>query len=195
MCSTKTDLLEEITGLLGGRSAEEITFGEITTGAHNDFEKATKIARSMVTEYGMSELGPVQLEQQQGGVFLGRDYNKSRNFSNEIAHEIDLEMRKIMDECYAKAKEILTKEKDLVKLIAESLLEYETLTKEQIDYLVKHGEMPEVESLNDFNITELKSRAKSAGVKGYAKMSKEELIDALDSLDKEEKSEEVKEEE
>ncbi|MBE6150581.1 MAG: ATP-dependent zinc metalloprotease FtsH [Firmicutes bacterium] len=193
--STKTELLEQITGLLGGRVSEELNFGEITTGAHNDFEKATKIARSMVTEYGMSELGPVQLEQQQGGVFLGRDYNKSRNFSNEIAHEIDLEMRKIMDECYAKAKEILTKEKDLVKLIAESLLEYETLTKEQIDYLVEHGEMPEVESLNDFNITELKSRAKSAGVKGYAKMSKEELIDALDSLDKEEKSEEIKEEE
>ena len=193
--STKTELLEQITGLLGGRVSEELNFGEITTGAHNDFEKATKIARSMVTEYGMSELGPVQLEQQQGGVFLGRDYNKSRNFSNEIAHEIDLEMRKIMDECYAKAKEILTKEKDLVKLIAESLLEYETLTKEQIDYLVEHGEMPEVESLNDFNITELKSRAKSAGVKSYAKMSKEELIDALDSLDKEEKSEEVKEEE
>ncbi len=193
--STKTELLEQITGLLGGRVSEELNFGEITTGAHNDFEKATKIARSMVTEYGMSELGPVQLEQQQGGVFLGRDYNKSRNFSNEIAHEIDLEMRKIMDECYAKAKEILTKEKDLVKLIAESLLEYETLTKEQIDYLVEHGEMPEVESLNDFNITELKSRAKAAGVKGYAKMSKEELIEALDSLDKEEKNEETKEEE
>ena len=194
--STKTELLEQITGLLGGRVSEELNFGEITTGAHNDFEKATKIARSMVTEYGMSELGPVQLEQQQGGVFLGRDYNKSRNFSNEIAHEIDLEMRKIMDECYAKAKEILTKEKDLVKLIAESLLEYETLTKEQIEYLVEHGEMPEVESLSDFNITELKSRAKAAGIKGYAKMSKEELIESLDNLDKEEiNNKETKEEE
>ena len=153
----------------------------------------------MVTEYGMSELGPVQLEQQQGGVFLGRDYNKSRNFSNEIAHEIDLQMRKIMDECYNKAKEILDKEKDLVKLIAETLLEYETLTKEQIDYLVEHGEMPEVESLSDFNLTELKSRAKAAGIKGYGKMTKDELVDALDNLDKEEEekneSEEEKEEE
>ena len=73
LCSTKTDLLEEITGLLGGRTAEEITFGEITTGAHNDFEKATKIARAMVTEYGMSDLGPLQFEQQSGSVFLGRD--------------------------------------------------------------------------------------------------------------------------
>ncbi len=187
--STKKELLEQITGLLGGRVSEEINFGEITTGAHNDFEKATKIARAMVTEYGMSDLGPVQLEQQEGGVFLGRDYNKSRNFSNEIAHEIDLEMRKIMDECYKKAKEILTKEKDLVKLIAETLLEYETLTKEQIDYLVENGHMPEVESLNDFNISELKTRAKEAGIKGCSKMTKEELIDALDNLDKEDNEE------
>ena len=86
LCSTKTDLLEEITGLLGGRTAEEITFGEITTGAHNDFEKATKIARAMVTEYGMSDLGPLQFEQQEGSVFLGRDYNKSQHFSNEVAN-------------------------------------------------------------------------------------------------------------
>ncbi len=188
--STKKELLEQITGLLGGRVSEEINFGEITTGAHNDFEKATKIARAMVTEYGMSDLGPVQLEQQEGGVFLGRDYNKSRNFSNEIAHEIDLEMRKIMDECYKKAKEILTKEKDLVKLIAETLLEYETLTKEQIDYLVENGHMPEVESLSDFNISELKTRAKEAGIKGYSKMTKEELIDSLDNLDKEDEEKE-----
>jgi len=143
--STKTELLEQITGLLGGRVSEELTFGEISTGAHNDFEKATKIARAMVTEYGMSDLGPVQLEQQEGGVFLGRDYGKSRNFSNEVAHEIDLEMRKIIDECYDKAKKILKENEDLVKLIAETLLEYETLTKEQIEYLVKNGHMPEDE--------------------------------------------------
>ena len=105
--STKKELIEQITGLLGGRVSEELNFGEITTGAHNDFEKATKIARAMVTEYGMSDLGPVQLEQQEGGVFLGRDYNKSRNFSNEVAHEIDLEMRKIINECYDNAKKIL----------------------------------------------------------------------------------------
>ena len=144
--STKTELLEEITGLLGGRVSEELTFGEISTGAHNDFEKATKIARAMVTEYGMSDLGPVQLEQQEGGVFLGRDYGKTRNFSNEVAHEIDLEMRKIIDECYENAKKILSENKDLVKLIAETLLEYETLTKEQIEYLVKNGKMPDEEA-------------------------------------------------
>ena len=142
ICSTKTDLLEEITGLLGGRTAEELVFGEITTGAHNDFEKATKIARAMVTEYGMSDLGPLQFEQQEGSVFLGRDYNKSHNFSNEVANEIDMEMRKIIDECHAKATEIIKQNMDLLKLIAESLLEQETLTKEEIDYLVANGHSP-----------------------------------------------------
>ena len=142
ICSTKTDLLEEITGLLGGRTAEELVFGEITTGAHNDFEKATKIARAMVTEYGMSDLGPLQFEQQEGSVFLGRDYNKSHNFSNEVANEIDMEMRKIIDECHAKATEIIKQNMDLLKLIAESLLEQETLTKEEIDYLVVNGHLP-----------------------------------------------------
>ena len=142
ICSTKTDLLEEITGLLGGRTAEEVVFGEITTGAHNDFEKATKIARAMVTEYGMSDLGPLQFEQQEGSVFLGRDYNKSHNFSNEVANEIDMEMRKIIDECHAKATKIIKENMSLLKLIAESLLEQETLTKEEIDYLVANGHLP-----------------------------------------------------
>ena len=160
--STKTELLEEITGLLGGRVSEELTFGEISTGAHNDFEKATKIARAMVTEYGMSDLGPVQLEQQEGGVFLGRDYGKTRNFSNEVAHEIDLEMRKIIDECYENAKKILSDNKDLVKLIAETLLEYETLTKEQIEYLVKNGKMPdeEIDIENDAEAEDVKNSSK-----------------------------------
>ena len=175
--ATKSELLERITGLLGGRVSEEIEFKEVTTGAHNDFEKATKIARSMVTEYGMSDLGPVQLEQQEGGVFLGRDYNKSKNFSNEIAHEIDKEVRKIIDECYKQAHKILEENKDLVKLIAETLLEYETITKEQIDSLVETGHMP-IEK--DETLTGLKARAKEKGIKGYTKMNKEELEAALE---------------
>ena len=170
--STKTQLIERITGLLGGRTSEELEFNEVTTGAHNDFEKATKIARAMVTEYGMSDLGLVQLEQQEGGVFLGRDYNKSRNFSNEMAHEIDMEVRKIMDACHEKAKQILTENKDLVKLIAETLLEYETITKEEIDSLVETGHMPEDKSET---MAELKAKAKEMGVKGYTKMTREEL--------------------
>ena len=182
-CSTKTDLLEEITGLLGGRTAEEITFGEITTGAHNDFEKATKIARAMVTEYGMSDLGPLQFEQQSGSVFLGRDYNKPQHFSNEVANEIDMEMRKIINNCHKQAKEIITKNKDLLELIAETLLEYETLTKEQIDYLVENGYMPEEDKTDNYesmSTTKLREIAKEKGIKNYSKMSKAELLKELD---------------
>ena len=176
---TKRELLEQITGLLGGRVSEELNFGEITTGAHNDFEKATKIARSMVTEYGMSDLGPVQLEHQSEGVFLGRDYNKSRNFSDIVAHEIDEEIRKIVGECYQKATEILKQNKDLVKLIAEALMERETLTKEQIEYLVEHKELPKETELEDMTLEELKELSKEKDIKGYSKLNKEELIDLL----------------
>ena len=183
LCSTKTDLLEEITGLLGGRTAEEITFGEITTGAHNDFEKATKIARAMVTEYGMSDLGPLQFEQQSGSVFLGRDYNKPQHFSNEVANEIDMEMRKIIDDCHKKATEIIKKNKDLLKLLADTLLEYETLTKEQIDYLVEYGKMPDedLDNLESLSITKLRELAKEKGIKNYSKMNKAELLKELDN--------------
>lgn len=186
--STKKELLESISGLLGGRVTEEIMFGEVTTGAHNDFEKATKIARAMVTEYGMSDLGPIQLEQQEGGVFLGRDYNKSKNFSNEVAHEIDLEMRKIVNQCYKQTEKIIKENKDLLTLIANALLEYETITKEQIDYLVENGRMPkdEEEILTAKSLTELKEMAKDKDIKGYSKMNKQELIDSLEKEDKEE---------
>jgi len=188
--STKNELLESICGLLGGRIAEDFIFNEVTTGAHNDIERATKIARSMVTEYGMSSLGPIQLETQEGSVFLGRDYNKSRNFSSQVAYEIDQEMRKIMGECYDRASKIIKDNKDLLDLIANSLIEHETLTKEQIDYLVEHGCMPNLEdeevannfeeaSLNDLTISELKELAREKGIKGYSKMSKEELIEEL----------------
>ena len=184
LCSTKTDLLEEITGLLGGRTAEEVVFGEITTGAHNDFEKATKIARAMVTEYGMSDLGPLQFEQQEGSVFLGRDYNKMQHFSNEVANEIDMEMRKIIDNCHKKATEIIKQNRDLLKLIAEALLEYETLTKEQIDYLVANGKMPEEDeetSYEAMSVTKLREIAKEKGIKNYSKLTKAELLKELDS--------------
>ncbi|MBP3635326.1 MAG: ATP-dependent zinc metalloprotease FtsH [Bacilli bacterium] len=174
--STKNELLEKISGFLGGRVAEEIVFNEVTTGAHNDFEKATKIARSMVTEYGMSSLGPVQLEHQESSVFLGRDYNKSRNFSDAVALEIDQEVRKIISEQYEITKKIINENKDLLDLIANALLEYETITKEQIDYLVEHGKMPtEEEVKNESTLKELKEKAKSLGIKGYTKMNKEEL--------------------
>ena len=184
--ATKRELLEQITGLLGGRVSEELNFGEITTGAHNDFEKATKIARAMVTEYGMSDLGPVQLEQQSESVFIGRDYNKSRNFSDIVAHEIDEEMRKIVGECYKQATKILKENSDLVKLIAEALLERETLTKEQIDYLVENKKLPpeeESSKFEDMTLDELKDLAKEKEIKGYSKLSKDDLIRLLEAND------------
>ena len=181
--ATENELLEKITGLLGGRVAEEITFGEVTTGAQNDFEQATKIARAMVTEYGMSDLGPVQYESNDGSVFLGRDYNKSKNFSSQVAFEIDQEIRKIIDKCYKKAHEILKSNKDLMKLIAETLIEKETLTKEEIDCLVANGCLPKEEvkeiSIEDLSLADLKDMAKEKKIKGYTKMTKEELIDKL----------------
>ena len=186
--ATKTELLEQIMGLLGGRVAEEVVFGEITTGAHNDFSKATKIARSMVTEYGMSSLGPVQLETPEGSSFLGRDYNKNRNFSDQVALEIDNEVRKIINDCYSKAKKIIEKNRDLLDLIASNLIEHETLTKEQIDYIAENGKMPVEEMLDDVNLSKLKEMAKAQGIKGYSSMNKDELKKALSSdLSEEEK--------
>ena len=138
---TKKELLDSICGLLGGRVAEEITFNEITTGAHDDFKKATNIARKMVTEYGMSSLGPMMLDEPTENTFLGRDYNKNKNFSDIVAHEIDEEMRSIINSCYEKSKKILKENQKLLKLIAETLLEEETITKEQIDSLVEHGKI------------------------------------------------------
>ena len=140
--ATKNELLASITGLLGGRVSEELFFGEISTGASDDFSRATRIARSMVTEYGMSDLGPVQLEHKSEGVFLGRDYtNNTKNFSDTVALEIDQEVRKIVDECYKKATKILKDNKDLVKLLSDTLIEKETITKEEIDELVSTGKL------------------------------------------------------
>ncbi|MBR2712928.1 MAG: ATP-dependent zinc metalloprotease FtsH [Bacilli bacterium] len=149
--ATKNELLDKISGYLGGRVAEEIMFKEVTTGASNDFEKATKIARSMVTEYGMSELGPIQLEEETSSVFLGRDYNKSRNFSSQVAFQIDEEVRKIIHEQYEISKKIIKDNKDLLDLIANALLEKETITREEIDYLVKNKKLPEDEKLDNLD--------------------------------------------
>ncbi len=202
---TKKELLDSISGFLAGRVAEEIMFNEVTTGAQNDFEQATKIARAMVTEYGMSDLGPIQFEEQQSSVFLGRDYNKAQNFSHEVAKQIDEEVRKIITTQYEVTKKIVKANMDLLKLIAETLLEYETITKEQIDYLVKNGKMPEedikaheefekalkdsekketkeqiaVAKLEDLTLDDLKDIAKEEGIKDYYKLNKKELIDKL----------------
>ena len=141
---TKNELIAEITGLLGGRTSEEIFFKDVTTGASNDIERATQIARSMVVEYGMSSLGPIQYERNTGSVFLGRDYtNAQRNFSSTVAEEIDKEIRKIIEDAHKQAYEILTSRKEDVILIAETLLQNETINEEEIDYLLKNRKMPD----------------------------------------------------
>ena len=137
MMNTKKDLLATITSYLGGRSAEELFFDDITTGAVNDIERATNLARDMVTLYGMSTLGPVKYDGGNGNVFLGRDYNAPSNVSGQVAFEIDQEVRKIIDECHDKAKAIIKEHKDELVKIAEALMEYETLTSEQIERLIK----------------------------------------------------------
>ena len=152
--ATKNELLAQITGLLGGRVSEELYVGEISTGASDDFSKATKIARSMVTEYGMSDLGPVQLEEKQGSVFLGRDYAKDKNFSDTVALEIDTEVRKIIDKCYKQATKILKENEKLVHLISNILIEHETITKEEIDELVATGKIAKYEKSNKTTETE-----------------------------------------
>ena len=178
---TKNELLSSIIGLLGGRVSEEMFLGEITTGASDDFRRATNIARSMVTEYGMSDLGPMQLEQKSEGVFLGRDYTKTKNFSDQVALEIDKEVRKIIENCYEEAKKVLKKNEKLVWLLSDALMENETLTKEQIESLVETGKInPDIEENTTGNTTlKLKEMAKAKGIKNYTKMTKEELEEAL----------------
>ena len=180
--ATEKELLASITGLLGGRASEEIFLGEITTGASDDFKKATNIARSMVTEYGMSELGPMQYEQKSEGVFLGRDYGKTKNFSDQVALEIDKATRDIIEKCYEKAKKIIKDNQKLVHLLSEALIKNETLTKEQIEAIVATNSLDCLNggsSGNGLTLTELKAKAKELKIKGYSKMNKEELEQAI----------------
>ena len=154
--NTKNDLMSAITGYMGGRVAEEVFFDDITTGAVNDIEQATKMARDMVTLYGMSDLGPVQYDHGQQNVFLGRDYNSSSNVSGQVAFEIDQEIRKIIDQCHDEAKKIILEHKEELIKIAEALIENETLTAEQIDKIIKG------EPFLDLPTPEMKAAAASA---------------------------------
>ncbi len=143
---SKSELEARIVGYLGGRSSEEIFFKDVSTGASNDIEVATRIARSMVTEYGMSSLGPIQYERDTGSVFLGRDYTSTqKNFSTQVAFEIDSEVRKIIDNAHEMALKIIRDNKEDVILIAETLLEKETITAEEIDILLKNRTLKPVE--------------------------------------------------
>ncbi|SDY94645.1 ATP-dependent zinc metalloprotease FtsH [Thermoactinomyces sp. DSM 45892] len=140
--ATKGELLDRVTGILGGRVAEEIIFGEVSTGASNDFEKATAIVRSMITEYGMSDrLATMQFGRSQGQVFLGRDIGHEQNYSDQVAYEIDSEMQELIRTCYKRAMDILNERRDQLELLAQTLLSRETLDEEQIKQLLDTGKI------------------------------------------------------
>ena len=156
---TKSQLIETITGLLGGRTAEELMFGDVSTGASNDLERATAIARSMVTQYGMSKLGPITYEKNAGYSYLGRDYSEGKNFSDTIAQEIDEEVRNIINECHNSAAKILTENIDKLKAIAHYLMEIETIYKNDIDEIMSTGKLKraDMKSSSNSNLNELGS--------------------------------------
>ncbi|WP_062051247.1 ATP-dependent zinc metalloprotease FtsH [Bacillus sp. JCM 19034] len=179
---TKPELLDKIIGLLGGRVAEEVQFGEVSTGAHNDFQRATAIARKMVTEYGMSEkLGPMQFGSNSGGqVFLGRDIQNEQNYSEAFAHEIDLEVQRIIKECYERCRQILTENKASLDLVAETLLEIETLDAEQIKSLINEGKLPDDHHMNRHN---QKGEESNGDVKVNIQTKQEDQVDLTEDKD------------
>jgi len=141
--SSRTELINQMTQALGGRVAEEIVFGDITTGAANDLERVTEVAREMVTEFGMSEkLGPITYGRKHGPVFLGKEFAEERNYSEEAARLIDTEIRNLVDHCYTRARELVLEKRDRLDLLAQALLERETLTQEEVQSLVEHGVLP-----------------------------------------------------
>ena len=144
--NSRKELMDTITSYMGGRAAEEIFFGDVTTGASSDIQQATRIAKDMVTTYGMSDLGPIQYNSGNDSVFLGRDYNSPSNASSQVAYEIDTEVRKIIESCHQLAKKIIEEHKaDLIK-IADTLMEKETLTAEEIEELLKKETKEEVKA-------------------------------------------------
>ena len=188
---TKNELIAQITGLLGGRTSEEIFFQDVSTGASNDIEEATRLARLMVTEFGMSELGPIQYEKNTGSVFLGRDYaNTQKNFSTQVAYEIDKAVRQIIDEAHKNAEKVLLQYKDQVILVANRLLEKETITAEEIEFLCKNGYLPE--DTSHLGSVKVETKVKPAIEAETPSDKKEEP--AEESSDKKEESTEKKSE-
>lgn len=185
---TKKELFEQVVGLLGGRAAEEFIFNEKTTGASNDFEQATGIVRSMITEYGMyDELGTVQYEGNHQ-VFIGRDYGQTKAYSDQVAFEIDNAVRSIMKEAYVQALQILEEHKDQLTLIAEKLLELETLDERTIKALFETGEMP-TEDVEEEYPSEVEAASFEESKKALAKREaakqddNEEESDSKDDLE------------
>jgi len=135
---SKEELLDRLTSTLGGRAAEEIVFGQITTGAYDDLKKATEIAKRMVVSYGMSDkVGPISLGREDGNVFLGQDLILHREYSEKMSSLVDEEIKSIIEKCYRRAKDLLTQHKEALRKLAEKLLEVEVLESEQLDELLK----------------------------------------------------------
>ena len=140
---SRTEMLNHMIQALGGRAAEEVIIGDVTTGAANDLEKVSEIARAMVTEYGMSEeLGPLTYGKKHGPVFLARDLSEERNYSEDVAKRIDVEVRRIIEECYSRAKEIISERRETLDTLVEALLEKETLNREEVEAIIKTGQLP-----------------------------------------------------
>ncbi|MFH4936130.1 ATP-dependent zinc metalloprotease FtsH [Staphylococcus cohnii] len=187
---TEPELLDKICGLLGGRVSEDINFNEVSTGASNDFERATQIARQMVTEYGMSKkLGTVQFTSSSNGqVFLGKDMQGDPEYSGQIAYEIDKEVQRIIKEQYERCKDILLEHQSQLLLIAESLLKEETLVAEQIRSLFYDGVLPEV----DYDAAEVVSDQESEFKEGKYGKSYEDVRKEQLEVDKQEDQQEEK---
>lgn len=192
---TEPELLDKICGLLGGRVSEDINFNEVSTGASNDFERATQIARSMVTEYGMSKkLGPMQFTKGSGQVFLGKDMQGDPEYSGQIAYEIDKEVQRIIKEQYERCKQILLEHQEQLRLIAKTLLTEETLVREQIHSLFYDGKLPEV----NYDDAKVVNHGDEDFAEGKFGKSYDEILDEVQDEDKkyqEEEAEVDKEEE
>jgi cell division protease FtsH len=148
--ATRSELLDQLKTLLGGRVAEALVLGEISTGAQNDLERATDLVRKMITEFGMSEvLGPITFGRRQEQVFLGRDIARDRNYSEEVAYSIDKEVRRLIEDAYSKTEEMLKENMEKLHLIAAALLERETLEGGELEELLQNGKIEEKPPVTD----------------------------------------------
>ena len=176
---TRTDLIDKICGLLGGRAAEQIFFNEVSTGAHNDFERVTAIARAMVTEYGMSDVvGPMQAPFHDP--YGGRQLSSIGNYSEEMLKEIDKEVRKIINECYTKVLHIIETHRDQLELIAQTLMKVETIDRKEIVALYQFGKMPK--ELDEKEAEQLDKVVNKKYYEEQARKAKEEEAEQRDTI-------------
>jgi len=169
---TRTEILNRMTQALGGRAAEVLALDEMTSGAHNDLERTTEMARQMVTEFGMSDaLGPLAYGKRHGPIFLARELAEERNYSEEIAHQIDVEVRRIIDECFDRATSILSEHRDRLELLVEVLLRKETLDQQEVATIVETGQLPGGEAAEEADDSDGPETPDVPGVAGFSRES------------------------